>query len=145
MKLFFESFLTLFNTAWGQLEFTFSDLDIFGEICLIAFTTLSNIMLFNLIVAIVNNLFDSYHEKAEAESRAKLVLAHERKKWDDRYGFYLDDGWIYVYRSYVLIARFHLIKKGDSYTFVNVQRSQEKPECAELAIEEALCSSAHLA
>ena len=85
-KLFFESFVTLFNTAWGQLDFTFTDLDIFGEICLIAFTTLSNIMLFNLIVAIVNNLFDSYHERAEAESRAKLVLAHERKKWDDRYG-----------------------------------------------------------
>ena len=85
-KLFFESFITLFNTAWGQLDFTFTDLDIFGEICLIAFTTLSNIMLFNLIVAIVNNLFDSYHERAEAESRAKLVLAHERRKWDDRYG-----------------------------------------------------------
>ena len=85
-KLFFESFITLFNTAWGQVDFTFTDLDIFGEICLIGFTTLSNIMLFNLIVAIVNNLFDSYHEKAEAESRAKIVLAHERKKWDDRYG-----------------------------------------------------------
>ena len=39
-----------------------------------------------LLDGIVNNLFDKYHEKAEAESRAKLVLAHERKKWDDSYG-----------------------------------------------------------
>ena len=85
-KLIYDSFLTLFNTAWGQVEFTFIDLDIFGEVSLILFTTLSNIMLFNLIVGIVNNLFDQYHEKAEAESRAKIVLAHERKKWDNNYG-----------------------------------------------------------
>ena len=43
-------------------------------------------MLFNLIVGIVDNLFDQYHEKSEAESRAKLILAHERKKWDKNYG-----------------------------------------------------------
>ena len=85
-KLIYDSFLTLFNTAWGQVEFTFIDLDIFGEVSLILFTTLSNIMLFNLIVGIVSNLFDQYHEKAEAESRAKIVLAHERKKWDNNYG-----------------------------------------------------------
>ena len=85
-KLIYDSFLTLFNTAWGQVEFTFVDLDIFGEVSLILFSTLSNIMLFNLIVGIVNNLFDQYHEKAEAESRAKIVLAHERKKWDKNYG-----------------------------------------------------------
>ena len=84
--LIYESFLTLFNTAWGQVEFNFVELDVFGEVCLILFTTLSNIMLFNLIVGIVNNLFDQYHEKAEAESRAKLVLAHERKRWDKNYG-----------------------------------------------------------
>lgn len=85
-RLIYDSFLTLFNTAWGQVEFNFVDLDVFGEVCLILFSTLSNIMLFNLIVGIVNNLFDQYHEKAEAESRAKLVLAHERKKWDKNYG-----------------------------------------------------------
>ena len=85
-KLIYDSFLTLFNTAWGQVEFTFIDLDIFGEVSLILFTTLSNIMLFNLIVGIVDNLFDQYHEKSEAESRAKLILAHERKKWDYNYG-----------------------------------------------------------
>ena len=85
-KLIYDAFLTLFNTAWGQVEFTFIDLDIFGEVSLILFTTLSNIILFNLIVGIVDNLFDQYHEQSEAESRAKLILAHERKKWDKNYG-----------------------------------------------------------
>ena len=69
--------------------------------------------------------------------RAERILKAFYTGWDDRYGFYLDDGWIHVYRSFVLLARFRLIKKGDSYTFVNIQRSQEKPECSELAIEEA--------
>ena len=84
--LIYDSFLTLFNTAWGQVEFNFIELDVLGEVCLILFSTLSNIILFNLIVGIVNNLFDQYYEKAEAESRAKLVLAHERKRWDKNYG-----------------------------------------------------------
>ena len=84
--LIYDSFLTLFNTAWGQVEFNFIELDVFGEVCLILFSTLSNIILFNLIVGIVSNLFDQYYEKAEAESRAKLVLAHERKRWDKNYG-----------------------------------------------------------
>ena len=28
--------------------------------------------------------------------------------WDNRFGFYLDDGWVYVYRSFILLARFNL-------------------------------------
>lgn len=77
--------------------------------------------------------------------RGERILRAFYTGWDDRYGFYLDDGWIYVYRSFVLLARFRLIRNGESYTLVNVQRSQEKPDCAEVAIEEALYSSSHLA
>ena len=84
--LFYDSFLALFNTAYGQVNFNFTDLDIFGEILMILFSTLSNIILFNLIVAIVNNLFNNLEEQADAENRALLVLTHERIKWDERYG-----------------------------------------------------------
>ena len=84
--LFYDSFLALFNTAYGQVYFNFTDLDIFGEILMILFSTLSNIILFNLIVAIVNNLFNNLEEQADAENRALLVLTHERIKWDERYG-----------------------------------------------------------
>ena len=83
---FYNSFLALFNTAFGQVEFNFTNLDIFGIFLLIFFTTLSNICLFNLIIAIVTNLFNKVEEKAEAENRAKLILTHERIKWDEEYG-----------------------------------------------------------
>lgn len=87
---------------------------------------------------------NEFEGKMCTAERAERILKAFYTGWDDRYGFYLDDGWIYVYRSFVLIARFRLKKKGDSYTFVNVQRCLEKPDCAETAIREALYSSAHL-
>ena len=84
---FYESFVTLFNTAFGQVFFNkFTDIDIFGYVALMLYSTLSNVILFNLIVAIINNLFNNLERKADAENRAVLVLTHERIKWDDRYG-----------------------------------------------------------
>ena len=85
---FYEGFVTLFNTAFGQVFFedNFKELELMGFVMLMLYTTLSNIILFNLIVAIINNLFNSLEDKADAENRAVLVLTHERIKWDNRYG-----------------------------------------------------------
>ena len=85
---FYEGFVTLFNTAFGQVFFedNFTELELMGFVMLMLYTTLSNIILFNLIVAIINNLFNSLEDKADAENRAVLVLTHERIKWDNRYG-----------------------------------------------------------
>ena len=86
-NLFYNSFLTLFGTGFGQVEFNdFTYLNIFGYIVLMMFTTLSNIMLFNLLVGIINNLFENAIDDADAESRAMLVLTHERLRWDNKYG-----------------------------------------------------------
>ena len=84
---FYNSFLFLFGTAFGQVEFDdFTHLSVFGYVCLMLFTTLSNIILFNLIVGMMNNLFENSVEDADAESRAMLVLTHERLRWDDKFG-----------------------------------------------------------
>ena len=81
------SFMTLFGTAFGQVEFDgFKNLNVFGYVVLMSFTTISNIMLFNLIVGIINNLFNNAQENADAESRAMIILIHEDIKWDDNYG-----------------------------------------------------------
>lgn len=83
----YQGFVTLFNTAFGQVEFLkFTNLTVYGYICLMLFTTVSNIILFNLIVCIINILFNGYEEKADAENRSILILSHERIKWDDRFG-----------------------------------------------------------
>ena len=89
-NLFYNSFLTLFGTAFGQVEFDdFTHLSVFGYVLLMMFTTLSNIMLFNLLVGIINNLFENAIDDADAESRAMLVLTHERLRWDNKYGLFI--------------------------------------------------------
>jgi len=78
----------------------------------------------------------------------KVISAQERSSilrafytsWDNRYGFYLDNGWIYIYRSSHLIARFKIEAKEQGYQLVNIQHSEEKPEHFDSAIEEALLS-----
>ena len=83
----YDGFISLFNSAFGQVTFNkFHDLDTMGYCFLMLYTTLSNIILFNLIVSIINNFYDNVKSKADAESRAVLVLAHEKMKWDEKYG-----------------------------------------------------------
>ena len=58
--------------------------------------------------------------------------------WEYRYGLYLDDGWVYVYRSAVLLARFRYVQEESCYVIRYVQKSEEHPESADIAIREAL-------
>ena len=50
------------------------------------YTVISNIMLFNLIVCIINNLFESCQQKSIAENMSVLIVSHERMRWDEKYG-----------------------------------------------------------
>lgn len=60
--------------------------------------------------------------------------------WDRRYGFYLDDGWFYVYRSFVLICRFKVMQEdSNKYVVGNIQKGDED-KCHEIALEEAFSS-----
>ncbi len=86
-KSFFQSWITLFNASFGIYDFSkFTEIKVFGYSLLIAYTTLTNVMLLNLVIAIINNLFNFYEKKADAENRAVLVLTYERIKWDKEYG-----------------------------------------------------------
>lgn len=62
--------------------------------------------------------------------------------WDDRYGFYLENGWYYVYRSFFLMYRFRIVKgeKG-SFRLVNVQCSGDHFDEQESALREAMYSA----
>lgn len=86
-RSFFQSWITLFNASFGIYDFSqFTQIRVFGYSLLIAYTTLTNVMLLNLVIAIINNLFNFYEKKADAENRAVLVLTYERIKWDNEYG-----------------------------------------------------------
>jgi len=86
-RAFFQSWITLFNASFGIYDFTqFTQIKVFGYSLLIAYTTLTNVMLLNLVIAIINNLFNFYEKKADAENRAVLVLTYERIKWNKEFG-----------------------------------------------------------
>lgn len=67
------------------------------------------------------------------EHEKKQILKAERTGWDNRYGIYLDDGWLYCYRSYSLLLRFRLRsdERGYYYYIDDFQISGEHPinEC----------------
>lgn len=49
--------------------------------------------------------------------------------WDSRYGFYLDNGWVYLYRSFCVIGRFRLKQLDDgTYRIVDTQKSDENKD-----------------
>ena len=72
----------------------------------------------------VSNMFDQI---MLSEDEYKRILRCSPTSWDNRYGLYLDDGWLYVYRSYCLIGRFQLCKSDECWRISNTQLSGERP------------------
>ena len=72
----------------------------------------------------VNNPFDKVSFTNEEHDR---ILRSAKTHWDCRYGLYLDDGWIYVYRSHVLIGRFQIKAIQQQWYITNTQLSGEMP------------------
>lgn len=69
-----------------------------------------------------------YEVQAITAETRRRILRSCYTDWENRYGFYLDNGWIYVYRSHYLLGRFQIKPTdGDSYRIVNVMQSDELP------------------
>lgn len=59
------------------------------------------------------------------EFKKKMLRAYSTD-WDNRYGFYLDNGWFYVYRSHPLLLRYKLKPLADStFRITNLQISND--------------------
>ena len=80
-----------------------------------------------------------------SESQKQSILMCSPTGWDNRYGLYLDDGWMYVYRSGCLIGRFQLKERSEKWHISNTQLSGER-SWAEFcnALSCALNESCHL-
>jgi hypothetical protein len=60
-----------------------------------------------------------------AEQHRRILKAYH-PDWEARFGVYLDNGWLYLYRSHCLIGRFKLKPIGnDNYCISNLQQSNE--------------------
>lgn len=67
------------------------------------------------------------------EEQKSFIVRAWYPDWDNRYGFYLDDGWVYFYRSQVLICRFQFMKfeKGQ-YCIVHLLDGDQHHDSNEL-------------
>ena len=62
------------------------------------------------------------------ESYQKVLYAFHTS-WEDRFGFYLDNGWVYCYRSGYLFGRFRFVKQKSKFKVCDIQATEEIPEC----------------
>lgn len=67
-----------------------------------------------------------YVDKIISRELRRRILKAFQPTFDDRYGFYLDDGYIYVYRSCRVLNRFKLSSMSDgTFRIVELQASEE--------------------
>ena len=67
-----------------------------------------------------------YGDKIISRELRRRILKAFQPTFDDRYGFYLDDGYIYVYRSCRVSNRFKLSSMSDgTFRIVELQASEE--------------------
>lgn len=67
-----------------------------------------------------------YGDKIISRELRRRILKAFLPTFDDRYGFYLDDGYIYVYRSCRVLNRFKLSSMSDgTFRIVELQASEE--------------------
>lgn len=67
-----------------------------------------------------------YVDKIISRELRRRILKAFQPTFDDRYGFYLDDGYIYVYRSCRVLNRFKLSSMPDgTFRIVDLQASEE--------------------
>lgn len=82
------SFTTLFGGFINNLNaFDFLDYHVFGPIMLFIYVTLSGIMLINLLIASLSNVYKTLNLVVEASHRSVLISYYRRYKWDSNYGF----------------------------------------------------------
>ena len=62
--------------------------------------------------------------KVSKEIHRRILRSFE-PGWESRYSFYLDNGWVYLCRSFVIIGRFKMDPYGDGYRISQIQQSDQ--------------------
>ena len=85
----------------------------------------------------VKNVFE---DKVIGEKTREAIFYAFDPDWDNRFGFYWENGWFYVYRSGFLLSRFQLKQVSDgTYRIYNLQNTP-KEGGGNIALREALYS-----
>jgi hypothetical protein len=81
------SIRSLFGAAIGDFDLeAFTDYIAVGGILLGVYLIIAFVLLFNLLIALLSNVYNQIILKVDAEHRIVLVSYFDRFRWDDRYG-----------------------------------------------------------
>lgn len=84
---FAVSIRSLFGAAIGDFDLSaFTDYIAVGGILLGAYLIIAFVLLFNLLIALLSNIYESIILRVDSEHRIVLVSYFDRFRWDDRYG-----------------------------------------------------------
>ena len=66
-------------------------------------------------------------DKKISQELCRRILKAFRPGWESRYGFYLDNGWVYLYRSGFVLGRFRFKQVSDNeYSIVDLQDGEKR-------------------
>lgn len=66
-----------------------------------------------------------YHGLEVSKEIQRRILRSFEPGWESRYSFYLDNGWIYLCRSFHLIGRFQMISSSCGFKLCHIQQSNQ--------------------
>lgn len=67
--------------------FGFNQYQVYGAIAVIFFTTVSGLLLSNLLIAVLSNEYEVLSDVVDASHRSVLISYFRRYKWDNKYGY----------------------------------------------------------
>jgi len=84
---FAVSLRTLFRGGLASFTITgFTQYDYYGELMVSLFLLLTSVLLLNLLIAILSNVYETLVERVDGEYRAILVQNYHKWKWNEDYG-----------------------------------------------------------
>jgi len=84
---FSMSLRMLYSGALGEFDLTkFTDDKILGSILFSIYLLLANVMLLNLLVALLSNIYTNLVDRIDSEHRAVVISTYNRYNWHEDYG-----------------------------------------------------------
>lgn len=81
------SLRTLFMATIGPFDITiFESHPAFGPVMLAIYLLLAHILLLNLLVGIINNVFNGFQDRVESEYYSVIIKTYYKDHWDEKYG-----------------------------------------------------------
>jgi len=125
----FSSFSITLTTLFGGFinnlnAFEFRNDQILGAILLIFYVTLSGIILINLLIALLSNIYRSLSLEVDASHRSVLITYFRRYKWNKQYGFLLFLTTPLNFVNFIALPFFFLFRKKYSMEILSTKISK---------------------